>query len=130
MRFINTTPESVYVHVRNKEGFLFRRHFAPLGDIVSLEFSEARSFVETVIPFQQNNEEVTTKLHRYLGLEEPLFEYVKGLPEPVEGTLYIVSESVFNQVVGRPDVVCIKTRNILDERTNEIKAINYFVGRR
>ena len=100
MKFINLTPHTVRLN-RGTE-------FPPSGQVARVK---ARHDVDAWISdgpdgaLELNDEFFGDAIPVY----RPVFGQVEGLPEPAEGTMYIVSGMVAAACRGRDDVVCPAT---------------------
>ena len=106
MIFKNLTPHALNVLGVNGEEAIFLPEGAP-----------ARVAVKTV----------TREDLAGFRLQAQEFGQVEGLPEPQEGTIYIVSAIVLAQCKGRPDVVAPDTGKDAIRKDGQIVAVRGFV---
>ena len=106
MIFKNLTPHALNVLGVNGEEAIFRPEGAP-----------ARLTVKTVMRPELAG----------FRLQAQEFGQVEGLPEPQEGTIYIVSALVLAQCKGRSDVVAPDTGKDAIRKDGQIVAVRGFV---
>jgi hypothetical protein len=108
MKMVNLTPHAICVRVGDKE-----LQFPPSGQIARVAAS-AEPCADVVI----DGVEVPSVATRYGDVE--------GLPEPAEGTMYIVSALVLGRVTGRSDVVAPDTGPTAIREAGQVKAVVRF----
>jgi len=107
MKIVNLTPHTI--NVRAGEQDLAFEPTAPAARVAS-----SQELVGTVDGIPVNR---TT------------FGQVENLPEPIEGTIYIVSALVLSAISGRQDVVAPDTGPTAIRENGQVKAVIGFVTR-